>query len=284
MTDDEGGEWQNDLWVDLRADRYIQLQYQGVGAHPWIPEQRNGLVRGIYNCMQADGRYAGRQLISEAQFCLNTMLSTSGLSAYQLVFGCNLADNFGWGDEDEDPLFSQCTSLSEQFVAQWELRVMAQEAASKEIAYSKQRRIWAINNSFDSADVRVGDEVLSYEAPPRKSAPRWRGPAKVWPLGESGAVLSFQGRACKVARHCVRKKVRTSVESEASCEGAFDDLSRSAPPREVPDQPPIPLLGSLDLYKRNVPPSPDSSLPGLPFSRPCSVEKTRRIEDGGISD
>ena len=31
---DEGGEWGNDLWVDLRTDRYIKLQYQGVGAHP----------------------------------------------------------------------------------------------------------------------------------------------------------------------------------------------------------------------------------------------------------
>ena len=67
--------------------------------------------------MQADGRYAGRQLLSEAQFCLGAMLATSGFSAYQMVFGSNPADNFGWGDEDEDSLFAQDTSLSEQFVA-----------------------------------------------------------------------------------------------------------------------------------------------------------------------
>ena len=56
-----GGEWENDLWVDLRADRYIKLQYQGVGAHPWILGRRNGPARGIYNRMNADRRYASRQ-------------------------------------------------------------------------------------------------------------------------------------------------------------------------------------------------------------------------------
>ena len=79
--------------------------------------------------MKADGRYAGRQLISEIRFCLNAMLASNGFSAYQMVFGSNPADNFGWGDEDEDLLFAQDTSLSGQFVAQWKLRMMAQEAA-----------------------------------------------------------------------------------------------------------------------------------------------------------
>ena len=79
--------------------------------------------------MKADGRYAGRQLLSEVQFCLNAMLATNGFSAYQLVIGSNPADNFGWGDEDEDLPFAQDTSLSEQFVAQWKLRMLAQEAA-----------------------------------------------------------------------------------------------------------------------------------------------------------
>ena len=87
------------------------MQYQGAGAHPWISEARNGLARGIYNRMNADGLYAGRQLITEAQFCMNTMLSTNGFSAYQMIFGSDPADNFGWGDEYEDLLFAQETSL-----------------------------------------------------------------------------------------------------------------------------------------------------------------------------
>ena len=94
----DGGGWENDLRVDSRADRHIKLQYQCVGAHPWISERRNGLARGIYNRMHADDRHAGRQWISEVQFCLNTMLSTNGFSASQLMFGSNPADNFGWRD------------------------------------------------------------------------------------------------------------------------------------------------------------------------------------------
>ena len=43
--------------------------------------------------------------------------------------------------------------------------MLAQEAALKEIANAKLRRILAFNNSFDSADVAAGDEVLFYKAP-----------------------------------------------------------------------------------------------------------------------
>ena len=53
------------------------------------------------------------------------MLPTNGFSAYQLAFGSNPADNFGWGDEDEDLLFAQDASLSGRFVAQWKLGAMA---------------------------------------------------------------------------------------------------------------------------------------------------------------
>ena len=78
------------------------------------------------------------------------------------------------------------------------------KAAPKEIANSKLLRILAFNNSFDSVDVGVGGEVLFCKAPPRESAPRWRGPAKALLLDESGVTLSFQGQTFKVARHCVR--------------------------------------------------------------------------------
>ena len=78
---------------------------------------------------------------------------------------------------------------------------MAQEAAIQQVANSELRRILALNNSFASVDVRVGDEVLFYEAPPRESSSQRRGPAKVLLLDESGATLSLQGRIFKAARH-----------------------------------------------------------------------------------
>ena len=103
--------------------------------------------------MKADGRYAGRQLITGIQFCLNTMLASNGFSAYLIAVGSNPADNFGWGEEDEDLLYAQDTSLSGQFAAQWKLRMLAQKAALKEIANGKLRRILAFKNSLDSVDV-----------------------------------------------------------------------------------------------------------------------------------
>ena len=98
----------------------------------------------------SDGRSPGRQLFAEVQFCLNTMVAASGFSAYQLVFGSNPADNFGWGDEDEDLLFAQDTSLSGQFVANWKLRMLARGATLEEIANSKLRGTSAFNNSPES--------------------------------------------------------------------------------------------------------------------------------------
>ena len=244
---DEGGEWKNELRVDLCADRYTKLQFQGAGAHPWISERRNGLARGIYNRPKADGRYAGRQLLTEVQFCLTAMLSTNGFSAYQMVFGSNPADNFGWGDGDGNLPFAQGTSQSGHFVAQWKLRMMAQETALREIANSKLRRISARNNSPDSVDVRAVGEVLFHKALSRRSSPRWRGPAKVLPLDETGATLSSQGQPFEVARHGVRRKVRALAEPEASCDDVSDDLCRLTLPMDEMDPPSNPPLGSLDL-------------------------------------
>ena len=55
----------------------------------------------------------------------NTLVSASGYSAYQLVFGSNSMDLYGWDDTDEDLLFARDTSISGQFVQQWQLRIRA---------------------------------------------------------------------------------------------------------------------------------------------------------------
>ena len=57
-------------------------------------------------------------------------------------------------------LFDQDTSILGQFAQQWQLRIRAQEAALKEIANSKLRRLLADNNTFSCA-------VLFYKAPQR---------------------------------------------------------------------------------------------------------------------
>ena len=115
--------------------------------------------------------------LAEAQWCLNPMLPDSGFSAYQMVFGYNLADLFGWQDGDVDLMFAQDTFLAGQFVQQWKLRMKAQEATLKAIANSKLRRLLAHNKTFNCAAIdvpfmrhRIGRALPDGE-PPRKS---WR--------------------------------------------------------------------------------------------------------------
>ena len=76
-------------------------------------------------------------------------------------------------------IFAQCASLSGQFVQQWELRMTAQEAALKEAAKSKWRRLLAYNESFNSTDVGIGNAAFCYESAKKQRAPGWRGPAKI---------------------------------------------------------------------------------------------------------
>ena len=57
---DEGGGWKNELRADLRADRRFKLQFQGVGARPWLLERRNEITRRIYNRLFEDDRFPNK--------------------------------------------------------------------------------------------------------------------------------------------------------------------------------------------------------------------------------
>ena len=100
----------------------------------------------------------------------------------------------GWDDSEGDLLFAQDTSISGQFVQQWQLRIRAQEAALKEIANSKLRRLLAYDKTFGCVGIKVGDTVLFYKAPQRKSNPRWRGPAAILEIDESGHTTRPNGQ------------------------------------------------------------------------------------------
>ena len=112
---------------------------------PWILGGRNGLAPGIYNRLKEDDRFSGAQLPAGAQWRRNTLFPGSGFSAYQMVFGSNPADGYGWGGKDGDLTFAEDAPLSGQFAQRWKLRMVAQEAAQKEIANSRLRRLLASN-------------------------------------------------------------------------------------------------------------------------------------------
>ena len=61
----------------------------------------------MYNRFIEDDRFSGRQILSELQWRLDTMISAGGFSARQMLVGSNPADLFGWEDADEDTLFTQ---------------------------------------------------------------------------------------------------------------------------------------------------------------------------------
>ena len=75
---DEGGEWENDAWAELRSDRRINSFLRRVGARPWILGRRNGHARGIYDRLMGDDRFSGKQILAEAQWRQNTPMSGGG--------------------------------------------------------------------------------------------------------------------------------------------------------------------------------------------------------------
>ena len=89
-----------------------------------------------YNRLVADGRSPSTEILTAARYCLKTLLSPSGYSAYQLVFGSNPADRYGRLGGDDGLLSTQDTSVSGRLAQQWTLRAMAQKKALTEMATS----------------------------------------------------------------------------------------------------------------------------------------------------
>ena len=197
---DAGGEWKNEIWPELRARRRIKSLFQGVGA------RRGGLARGMYNRSKEDDRPSGKQIPAEVHWCLNTPISSGGFSAYQTVCRSNPGDLYRWEDRDEDLTFARETAPSGQFVRQWKLRKMAQEAALKKIASSVLHKFLAYNKSSNCTDVKIGDTLRCYRLREKKSTPRWRGPALVLDIDETGAAVGPQSQTSNVARFCARGK------------------------------------------------------------------------------
>ena len=81
---DEGGDWKN----ELRAEPF----FLEAGAHLWILERRHGAAPGIYNHLKEDDRSSRKQIPAGVRWCLNTLISSEGPSAYQMVFRSNPVD------------------------------------------------------------------------------------------------------------------------------------------------------------------------------------------------
>ena len=65
---------------------------------------------------------------------------------------------------------------------------MAREAALKEVADRKLRRVLVSNRSPDRTDAKAGCSTLPYRVANRKSALGWRGPAVILDTDDAGEV------------------------------------------------------------------------------------------------
>ena len=72
--------------------------------------------------------------------------------------------------------------------------------------------------------------MLFYKAPHRKSHPRWRGPATILDIDETGVLVKFQSQSFKVARYCVRKQVKASDDGSGNVHGEADARLRNMDP------------------------------------------------------
>ena len=108
-----------------------------------------------------------------------------------MIFASNLVDLCWRGYL----VLAEDTSLSGRAVQQWGLRATAQEAALKEIAYSRLRQLLAFSESVACAEVKIGDAALLCNAQGRKSAPRRRGPASILDIDGAGVTGRWRGFA-----------------------------------------------------------------------------------------
>ena len=129
------------------------------------------------------------------------MISASGNSAVQLLFGSNKVDPSGWDDPDENLLFSQDTSVSGQFARQWELRMMAQGAALI-VTFWRKRRLTA-------PTLRLGTRISLTRRPrgTRISLTKRTGLACILDIDGTGATARYQSQTFVVARRFGRKPV-----------------------------------------------------------------------------
>ena len=83
----------------------------------------------------------------------------------------------------------------------------AKEAALKEAANSKLRRLLAYDKSCNRANIAIRDPAPFYKAQSRKSTPRWRALAEILGIGETGVTATFQWQTFEFVRYWGLKRV-----------------------------------------------------------------------------
>ena len=98
-----------------------------------------------------------------------------------MVFGSNPAGLDTWQDDQGDLGSARVKSISCQFAQQWKLRMMVEQAALRGIEKTKLCRLSVRTKSFNCSGLLVG----------RKCARKWRGPAVMSDIDETGTTVEI---------------------------------------------------------------------------------------------
>ena len=81
-----------------------------------------------------------------------------------------------------------------------------QDPILESMTISKLRRLLVRNKTFQRPKVEVCDSGIFYSQVAKKNAPKWRDPAAVLDIDNSGKAVKFQSQTFKVGRFCFRKR------------------------------------------------------------------------------
>ena len=87
----------------------------------------------------------------------------------------------------------------------------AHDGAGSEIEGGGRKQITRVAGVYGA----VGDTGLLYKSRNKKIAPRWRGPAKILDIDETGATVKFRSLTFGMARYCIWGKVEAEIVEAA---------------------------------------------------------------------
>ena len=95
------------------------------------------------------------------------------------------------------------------------------------VSDSKWRRIAGRGQTFGGADVTIGDSTIPCKQMSIESTPKWRAPAVIFGIGETGAAAKFQSQTSKIARYCARERIVTAPDDPVCGRNAarLDDVA-----------------------------------------------------------
>ncbi len=214
IVDGESGITQSEKALQYLRRRGIKLHVRAKDQHARYIERRGALLRDTIHLVNGQLQEEGlagvpfESILAEAVFCGNALLSINGSTPYNGVYGrvplilpsIDQQDIPGEGQQPMPGLVRHSHRLREVSV-----QAMIEGSAKARLGRAMNTRT---TMAAQSLDLKVGDEVDFYRAPPSKDTPGWYGPAQVVDVTRAvrGIVsVRYQSRVMEVQLQNVRR-------------------------------------------------------------------------------